>query len=895
MTLISREISYIEKEFPDYELPLSMVNRFDVRVYKENHRTSIVALSHHFIGCFSQKKYGGHVKKYYYVHLSKVKSLFFSDRSYIVLITDDTKITIAGKLSLLFGQLFCKNYHFSNPYYKDLNIQSSNMSLFPDINIHLSLSQMFQFHYFSQCAERNVPYYHEIVQYIHTLLTNRHGYLDIAELPSDIFDQDPVDSLVLHPLINSLSKGNSINGIVCMMNKRPALLKSLSSILSSNPYIKVVHLYDCGISEGMKELLESYSSISPQVVAWDFSYNSISNFSCFTELLSKYEVTLLHLGLSFSQIKAHDLQNLFQTMIKNRNLWKLQSLSIAGLVINNSVIEEIRKYFSQIIESGDYSLESLEIGAIKNMTGVISLLFDLQLSLKSLSLKNSSFDSSSFTYLLSYIKSTKSIDSIDISNCQITNEQLGEIIYCVATNSGITSININMSGINLHGNALCPFIRSLLICENDNKWRGFNLDNTNLDIEDLLTLISIFKELPNLESLSLSNNFHYKMEGIGFALGSLSHLSNLKKIVVSGNSSKYLGKELSTFLKNLLYSNNLVHLDISNQRIGQKYYSELLHFIENSQTIKQLRVDGNGPIFYEHLVELFYTIIHKPQISDIGFPNIDASQIIAQFDSIQMRRNISDIKHSFLKIIAQHKSTDDFYVSYPTMPSNLSQILAGFDNNDSRKPNEDLLFKHSLISEDYHIPLPYLFVGDPLSKGGNIDTIEIGNLSLYKSENMGKIIWEKFIGESEMNEIHEQAVKTIENIPINEIITESEKDSPIIDFNPQDIRELSSVENNEESRKKINDSETANQKIKKAISIKSIPQNQSLIFVEDVLVKSPIAEQISQNSNTDSMAEDGSADYFPTPPKKLSVMFPELDDTPLPTHIPKRGFIIQKK
>ncbi|OHT14826.1 hypothetical protein TRFO_14767 [Tritrichomonas foetus] len=191
------ESDSIEDAFMPSQRPVHFIFRTDIRYRKVTHNKGVVALSPHFIGLFTQSRSGGQLEVLEMIHISEVQMIAHRENEFVLVKTTESNLTCTGPPTTKFAQLLYRNYYFSfsmNSPDDIVEVRSDNLSRFPDITIHASPSQRFQFAYLAMSTANNLPYNHEVVRYLHNLLLSHNSIIDISQLPLDLASGTPLNA-----------------------------------------------------------------------------------------------------------------------------------------------------------------------------------------------------------------------------------------------------------------------------------------------------------------------------------------------------------------------------------------------------------------------------------------------------------------------------------------------------------------------------------------------------------------------------------------------------------------------------------------------------------------------------------------------------------------------------
>lgn len=732
----------IEAAFPAGESPIHFAFRTDIRVKKETHRNEICAVSPHFIACFRQKTYGEKPEMYYKLHISNIQMLCYSDDPFVFIKTAEDKLTVTGHQCLTFAQIIYRNYQLTFPNItleEIFELRAPDMSKFPLIQLPTSLSQVFQFGYSNYASLSGVPYRQEVVRFIHNMIITKNPILDLSQLPADLF-VDSQKSSAFDPIFNALHTTKIGHGICCVDQPRPRLLYSLAESVEKGLDFKIIHFENCGIVDGMQQFKDAiFKKDDFPCYYWNLDNNKIKGWNNFFEILSKQKTPLKHLSLANTGMNSKELVQLFNTLKENNNLWEIRSLCMAGTSFDNKSIAAVRDFINTLADNNSMKIVSLNLSNCQKINEIFHILSTSPTELRDFNISKCNLDKNSTEDIITIIQNSHTLKHIDISYTRVTPEFVARLITEISKNEDLKEIELNLSGLNLTGTKLIPVITAFLNSD-EHKWHSLFLDDNSMNSEDVKNLTSVFQDFTSMFEISLSYNFNDKMRGVGQLLGELLAMDSIKKISLRGTNENCLKQELVPFLRKASKA-GLEYLDISNQCLGDNDYSSIAQFVRQCTTLQSIKFDGNNVTSIELLLDLVAAINSNKNVSLAYFPVNDAHTMVAKAKSQQkngLMQRLGDIQISLMQYVNSHR----YNLKLPNvLPFETSQETQEIIDDISGEYVQWLngfrdLRVHTAACKELNLPLPFQRMGDVVEDGGEIGTLEIGALEVYKTESM---------------------------------------------------------------------------------------------------------------------------------------------------------------
>ncbi|OHT05656.1 hypothetical protein TRFO_05754 [Tritrichomonas foetus] len=778
--LSPNEIKFIESFFPRNQRPIHFAFKSEsVRYSKKVQENAIIALSSHFISLFilpqearkktiskenlkddinkknvhknSQKQNNENDIKNYEVyemiHISTIHKITLRSNKSVVIKTDSSNLSISGSKSNKFAQLLYRNYYLSFTLIDpkdEIDVRTDNENLFPEIDLPISLSQIFQFYYFVGCTNNEVKYNHDVVRYIHSLITTRNPILDVSLLPPNFYIGKTAKSNLL-PLFDTLNTMQTISG-VCLYNfECPEVLKTFSSIISYCPSIKLVHFSNCNATEGISDLAKSVAkSKNFGVSFWDFSFNKFKDFSHFARIIQCSTAPIYYLNLNYCDINSDDAELIFKALSDFEFVDKLQFLSIAKM---NLFTEHAFSAFRHFLSVSN--LKYLDLSSVTEETSpILKSLYKENVQLEKLIINNVTLDEGAVYLLVSFLKSTKTLNELSINGADLSADDISTIITTIDENEYIKYMSLHLDDLNLNGKNLSIVLGAFSKCRKLSKFRQLTLSSNSMNENDFNKLYSVLINFKKLHTLKLDDNFDKSMEGIGKQLSQLLNLKSLVNISIAGSRKHRLHSELLPFLKNVIKNGTIEELDVRDNYAKNQAIPLFVQIMSQCVNLSSLKCDGNGLTDIKTLIE---AIPSARNLISFNFPISDCEKFISTHDDMNRPEFVQlliELQTNAMNAINDNRNYLKLPCELPFETSDYIEDLVAEISNKARKRmkiNLDDLTTHSCVGSIFGLPLPFEKKGENIKNRAKIEKIKIGKMKCYddlESPCLSKIVSE---------------------------------------------------------------------------------------------------------------------------------------------------------
>ena len=219
-----------------------------------------------------------------------------------------------------------------------------------------------------------------------------------------------------------------------------------------------------------------------------------------------------------------------------------------------------------------------------------------------------------------------------------------------------TLYSLVVDGVEWEDKTLINFMKFIVFGEKQINGLKLSLSNAKASNEEWRRVFAFLKitKAKNLCALTWDNNplseelfdFIYKNVNLSYlslcgciAYNDQENLNRLSNFVavspsllflrIRGSQTNFIGQNISTLLKSASKSNSLVHLDISDNKIGDIGITQLRQFIKSNKTLQVLVFDGSEPNNPHLFFETLETAAKPPnQLLNVSFPVNDVTNLV---------------------------------------------------------------------------------------------------------------------------------------------------------------------------------------------------------------------------------------------------------------------------
>ncbi|OHS94484.1 hypothetical protein TRFO_11107 [Tritrichomonas foetus] len=725
--LIPKEQQRIERLVPLHQAKIHLAFKADLVVDNKKYKEGAVALSEHMIVLCKKSLIGKTLNEICSIHLLDIQNFSTSSDSNCKLVTELHSVHISSKAVLRFARCLIRNYYVITIMFPNelrFQFRPHDPESFKPFNPHMSPSQMFQFSYNANCSYYNTSYDHEVARFFHQMVIEGNGIADLSHLPLNHLEVNFGDPLQLRPVFNAWMFCPLIFGVVCSHIARPDLAASVAPLLIANQDVRVVILNDCHIEEGMIAVGNAIkNNRNNDVVFWDLSNNNLRDGAAFCESLAKTRANVFYLDVSNTSLDGDATNILFKAIATNHHLNDLKYLHVEGCTFTKDTVHTFIHHLKHLAVADNRQLRSLNIANIGHKLDLIleGLVKYLQ-PIEFLNISNNSLKAKAYEVLCIFLMRTQALKELNISYTSVKVEMVEGIIKNINSNNHLDKFSLNLSGNSIRGKKLVPIIK-LFEKSNLSKWEALYFDDCGLSTGDLSSLISLFKRMPNLKKISLSENFTYKTKGIDKLLIQLLSIETLDTIIIRGKAPKRgLGIALIPFINELKNNTQIRTLDISFNQIGDTGLNSMSNVLQKNNTLAELQIDGSQPKNHESVVKFFDVLAASKNIISSDFPTEDIYQMMNNLSTSKMKAQIFEmlsakqrnVQISMKKNMAANGLHSNLSLLHiPELDTLLDEVtVCVHDRLAGMK-----ICEHSGLAAAFGLPMPHLGENEDQTKG----------------------------------------------------------------------------------------------------------------------------------------------------------------------------------
>lgn len=592
---------------------------------------SILAYAEHFVYFIIRKKYRMIIKQK--LHIFDISSFYVNDHDSIEIHFSYHIILISSSGIDKFAHILYRIISYTTkPFENRLIFNTYNSNCYPIFNPNTSITQQIQMCYDGYCAYLNHPYYHDLVLFIHQLITTENVILDLSLLPCHILTSSKLDkNFSLAPFFSSLINFKYFAGITCQNGYMPDILRLISPLIRTTKTIRFLTLINLGITYGAKELARAIKrNPNLDLVSIDLSSNQITDLKYFTKSLRYLKKPLYSLNLSNCKLSKTATENLCISLMLNPNLQHLKHFEITGAEMTSKAMVVFSNYFHR----ASVSLYRIHLGKVSDrLINFLNEINSIQCDnpvLESFSLCGIDLSSIGIEQLNIFIRGTKTLKELDLSSTKLSTHDISKIIHSIGQNGEITSFALHLNDLNLNKENL----EDVLLAfdeRNIRKWMTLSFENNGLNCLDFQRLLQVLSRMSNLITLNIGLNFSEKTNMIESYLPNVLSLTKLERLSIRGSEKCFLThKKIDPFVKTLsLLSNRALRLNIKDNKLGSKGYRDMKNLIVAKKLI-ELQIDGNNPDSLSDIFNLCEVARESLDMNLMNFPSRDAMRLISK-------------------------------------------------------------------------------------------------------------------------------------------------------------------------------------------------------------------------------------------------------------------------
>lgn len=603
-----------------------------------------VTMSEHMITLNKRSLFGG-FSAIKYIHILNIDYFNFTTDNIIEIGLSDSFYGIKSTKEniLRFVRYFHRNYLLINGIIPtNLKINFSIEESYNIINpgIFLSLSKMFEGLYNANCSLRNCTYCHDVVRFIHKLITQENCIADFSRMPLNLMDNTYSTAIELAPIFDTLKFFPTISGIQIKDVGRPDFFYAIAPYVRESPNLRLISLEACNVSNGCGEFgVALAENPNLHLEYLDISDNPFEDLAPIAAALSQNNGNLWYLDFSNCNMSNYAMTIAMSSLIENQNLWDIIHLDFRGATVKSDSVDLILHYLRTIDQADHHSLRFLSFGKLTTRSDeIIAALTKHTQPIETLYLNGSKFDKNGIDNLLEFISETRTLKELDLSDTNLTPTDISDVITAIAENRNIFDFEIKLNNLGLKGEHLDTVLETFSKYSNCN-WTCISLDKNGMKPNDVKKLAKTFMNMRKLTGVSISCNMKKNQSGNVEAIESLLNLPNLKKLWIHGDDKHYIGPALKRVFPKVK-SKGLLLFDLAFNHIKDEGLIELQRMIEGNSMLYELTIDGSHPHNIETIKGFMTQAAKSKYLRRMKFPVEDVFYLVKRQSSKEERESV---------------------------------------------------------------------------------------------------------------------------------------------------------------------------------------------------------------------------------------------------------------
>ncbi|EGC32842.1 hypothetical protein DICPUDRAFT_37697 [Dictyostelium purpureum] len=581
-----------------------------------------------------------------------------------------------------------RNITHNYPPSQQLKINSPDSYLLPLEPLKVGICDHFIETYKAQSNYRNAAPSSEVIRLVEKYNNDNVIDFDLSKCPGLENKNDLSFSIEI--VLLSLSYNCYFNSIIINGSSQKNIIQTAGEVLKTNCFIKKISI------SGLKEDEQSLAGLGHSLgvngfntlQVLDLHSNNINqqSFSVFAEGLEFLQHPLKYLNLSDCNLNSRSIELLFQSLYRNPKM----SQHIEYINVSNSKFDEpgsnsLVNWLQKVKDNNSIKYLYLSNCNINLITIGAQLRFFS--NIKVLDISNNRLERTEIEELISFIKSSKGLESLDISNCSLNHDYFLYICNTFNKNENIKKFCLNVSNNQIIKNP-STFVSAV---EFLNSVHTLNISNIPIGYKTLIRVIdSIRIYCKELNTLILDSTFagtHTDKEGFDFineVKQLLDETKGLKGLSMAGGDSFIQLKYLVPLMGYLANSNStLEQLNISNNHLGDLLAPYLANLFEKNSTLKSIQIDRNN-----FTINTYQTILlgiqNNHTLVNIPFPTIDFEKILLSLSTPAKKTQLFNILSKIERILEENGQwgvKDPHYCPTPTGSGSTFTIAGGSNNN----------------------------------------------------------------------------------------------------------------------------------------------------------------------------------------------------------------------
>ncbi|XP_065894793.1 protein NLRC5-like [Dysidea avara] len=378
---------------------------------------------------------------------------------------------------------------------------------------------------------------------------------------------------------------------------------NLADVIASKSCLENLCMSKCSLQYGAKAIVSALAKITSLKIL-DLSYNKITNSSFDLIAVTKTNIHLEHLNMSYCELKQDSMIEVLKAHCTD-----LKLIDFSGNDINDSAAVCLPNFVNSAPLLQTLALAKCHL----EETDLIDTLRAVKHSLNYLDISFNTITVKAAKSVADLIHNNVDLEYFDLSNCNIQEEGLILILKEVRTACYLKYIDVQSNSLN---NALASELAVFI--SSSHTLSHLSLSNCALQEDGFLRIADSLVKTKTLTHLDISSNFISNNVGAKLALTVVfSKKSQLKHLDVS--ECQWQENGLTKFLTSAMIVCSLRHINYSSCKLDDEQAKYLANSIISNGTLEHL-ILANCALTPVGLISIFdaLTKLHKLKHIDLS-------------------------------------------------------------------------------------------------------------------------------------------------------------------------------------------------------------------------------------------------------------------------------------
>jgi Ran GTPase-activating protein (RanGAP) involved in mRNA processing and transport len=374
--------------------------------------------------------------------------------------------------------------------------------------------------------------------------------------------------------------------------RRKDTLFHFSNVLRYNTYISKVIFSD--LQEGnVAELGDAMAANSLHAVQLlDLSkthvYKGVSNLA---QALQMYQHSLKMLSLSGCNIESAKMLQVVQALSANYGMSiTIETLDLSGNKFDEAASLAFESWLSKVAEYS--TIRELRLANTGINMASAATYFHFLARIEVLDLSRNKLEPRAVHLTCSLLEKSSTLRDLNVSACNLSAVQAAALLTATGQNKRLQLTSINISNNEFSDSEIETLAAAITACTN---CHTLNLSDNVLKEKSLIGLLQsiVLSACPTLDTIVLNKSYKNTYPGERVASALFSVINSLRSVKAVRIADGF-GTVVTPLLKLLRNNTNLLELDISDNRLGDKGASAISDLLRYNRTIALIKCDGNN-------------------------------------------------------------------------------------------------------------------------------------------------------------------------------------------------------------------------------------------------------------------------------------------------------------